>query len=359
MRYFGLILFVVIAFAGFDAPAGNIYTVEKIRVDERAGSAAAARNAAIFKGQQQALAIVLRRLTNVADASRLPDAFKIPPASIVQSFGVSDEKTSNKRYLATLKVTFKPDAVRNILRVHNIPISEVQAPPHLLLPVLETDKGMMLWGEHWWYKFWQSFDIVNIPTPLILPLGDIDDTRILSITALANNDVEKLWALAQRYQADAILVVRAREHKASNVVDDTALQLSSTLYGSLGGEVIVRRYVGATNREHLARYGTDELLTLLSERWKRVTTVKSDRETNIIAHAQYDGLDAWQKLLRGMEETTLIRDLQIQEISSSNAVLRMGFVGTPDQLAADLYRVGVLLVHEHNDWLLSNRPFIE
>lgn len=340
--------------------AGDIYTVDKILVDERAGSASAARRTAITNGQRRALEIVLRRLTNVTDISRLPAVSTIPPAGIVASFSVRDEKTSNQRYLASLKVTFKPEAIRTILRVRNIPISEVQAPPHLLLPVLETPTGPMLWGDHWWYQFWRSFDISNIPTPLILPLGDTDDSLTLSVEALDGGDEAKLWALARRYQADAILVVRARLDVPQDLLADTVLDLSSTLYGTLGGEVIVRRYVGDTTGERLAQYGTGELLTLLSDRWKQLTAVETAREADIVARAEYGDFAAWRQLLSGMEETTLIRNLNLEIISSRWAILRLSFVGTPDQLAADLYRVGVLLVRSADDrWVLSNRTFVK
>ena len=87
---------------GVAAAADDVFTVSGIPVDQTANTASAARAAAFRRGQRDALATLLRRLTLRADHERLPAVEKERLDFMVQALEVADEKTSDVRYLAGL-----------------------------------------------------------------------------------------------------------------------------------------------------------------------------------------------------------------------------------------------------------------
>lgn len=88
----------VAAIMAFPAGAQDIFTVTGVHVDERAETAAAARESALEIGQRKAFEEVVARLTLPEDRAGLamPDTSTI--TNMVRDFGVSNEKTSSVRY---------------------------------------------------------------------------------------------------------------------------------------------------------------------------------------------------------------------------------------------------------------------
>src|SRR5581483_8079165 len=84
----------LLAIAGAGARADDLYTVSGIAVDRTAASPQAARDAAITEAEQKAFAILMRRLTDPAQAARVPQPSGQTLADLVQGFQVENERAS-------------------------------------------------------------------------------------------------------------------------------------------------------------------------------------------------------------------------------------------------------------------------
>ena len=195
------------------AQASSVFEVAKINVDASADSTAAARALGLRRGQAEALRLVMQRLVKQAEWSLLPTLAELDVEALVEGFRISNEKTGNGRYLATLSVQFKPGPLRDLLRAKGMAVTEVQSRPALLLPVLEDLQGLQAWGEHWWQQEWSGYDIDNSPAPMLLPLGDLEDTQIANAEDILIGDPEKLQALNARYETDTVVVAHALCYK--------------------------------------------------------------------------------------------------------------------------------------------------
>src|SRR5437879_9187353 len=89
-----------------EAGAQDLYSVGGVAVDRTAATTQQARDAAIADGERKAFEILMRRLTDPSQASRLPRPSDRDLASIVQGFQVESERASATRYIATLDISF-------------------------------------------------------------------------------------------------------------------------------------------------------------------------------------------------------------------------------------------------------------
>ncbi|QXG78952.1 DUF2066 domain-containing protein [Rhodospirillum rubrum] len=192
--------------------AADAYKAPPINVDVTAGSPTEARQKAINDGQVKALRALLESLTTEGDHARLPAVTARDADAMVVDFGLANEKTAAKRYLATLNVRFNAAMVDRLLASSGIGHATTRDAPVLVLPVYQPQPSdpPQLWEDtNPWNEAWnKQTGLSEGLVPLVLGLGDIEDIsaldgkRALSADAAASG-------LAQRYGASDVLVLKA------------------------------------------------------------------------------------------------------------------------------------------------------
>jgi uncharacterized protein YbjQ (UPF0145 family) len=194
----------------FPAGAQDIFTVSGVRVDERAETAAAARERALEIGQRKAFEEVVARLTLPEDRAGLvmPDTDVI--TNMVRDFGVSDEKTSSVRYIADMTVRFKDDELRRFLRFRDISFAELQSKPVIIVPVYRSNNYLSLWDDpNPWREVWSRNIATSGLVPIKAPIGDLSDISTISAEQAESGAMDRLGQLANRYGADVAVVASA------------------------------------------------------------------------------------------------------------------------------------------------------
>ena len=92
--------------------ASDIFSVSNVAVDVTSKTASMAKISAFQKAQRNALKILLHRLTRNIDYERLPSLAPDDLDYIVKAIEVNQERISDVRYLANIKVKFKSSEVR-------------------------------------------------------------------------------------------------------------------------------------------------------------------------------------------------------------------------------------------------------
>jgi hypothetical protein len=330
------------------ACAGNVFQVDRIKVDVSAASTTLARATALQRGQAEALTKAMQRLVKQEEWERLPDIRTLDIENLVEVLRISDEKTGPTRYLATLSVEFKRGPLRDLLRSYGVAVTEVQNKPALLLPVLEDLQGLQAWGEHWWQQGWQNFDIDNNPAPLMLPMGDIEDSLIANAEDILIGDPIKLQTLNDRYGTQTVIVA----HALADV--EGQLGVTAYIFGAESSDVIVRTYRTGQPHEDMGRVAVDEISAALAERWKQVAAVASDERQMLRVRAAYPGLKDWTRLLSRLNEAKLVRDVTIVELAKNYAYVDIAYIGSVSQLGGNLGQRGLVLAEqETGGWTVT------
>ena len=335
------------------AQASSVFEVAKINVDASADSTAAARALGLRRGQAEALRLVMQRLVKQSEWSLLPTLAELDVEALVEGFRISNEKTGNGRYLATLSVQFKPGPLRDLLRAKGMAVTEVQSRPALLLPVLEDLQGLQAWGEHWWQQEWSGYDIDNSPAPMLLPLGDLEDTQIANAEDILIGDPEKLQALNARYETDTVVVA----HALADV--EGQLGVTAYIFAADSSDVIVKTYRTGTPHPEMARLAIADIMSDLAERWKSISAVASDEKQVLEIRAAFAGLPDWTRLLDRLEEADLVRDVSIIELTGNYAYVDLVYIGSLEQLERNLDQRSLRLGGDPTQYLLANQETAE
>ncbi len=347
-----------LASGGAYAGANELFTVTDVKVDATAATAAAAREVALPEGQSQALGILLRRLTLRADHANLP----VPPnhrvAELVMALEIAAERTSAVRYLARLTVRFKPEEVRLLLRLANVPFAETVRRPELVLPVYRIVGVPLLWDEpNPWKDAWAAGTAgVNL-VPLTVPIGDLSDMSDISAEDAVRGNVERLDAIARRYGAGATLVVIATP-AVDLVTGLPALTVVARRHdGEAGGTVIFeRRFAGdGVTVDALMVSAVDAVTREVEEAWKQMNLLRFDLPGQLQVSVPVGSIEEWIDVRGRLARVAAIRDAELKGLTRSQVSLLLDYVGEVPQLTLALAQQDLELSQGLGSWTLRLR----
>ncbi len=456
LRIFGFVLAVMLfqtistspfaASAYAQASTDDVFVVARVPVKARAESATQAKEIAQARGRREAIDILLRRLTPEQDwvylpslaANRVapqtgandggsagqwqPEAEAIPGASdpaslnssgkravviapnrlvdLEQSFEVYDEKSSAELYRALITYRFNPDAVRRLLKDARIPYSEAQTRTALVLPVLETSRSAYLWERNNpWLAAWKSRPYTHELTPMIAPLGDLEDTTLLTARQALALSPEGLAAIAAKYRVSQVIIAHAklqqvdgkdrvrvrllngyRESGKAEGVDEldlgnnglgdgivpAAVVHADTGYefrpqpdedfaatvGDVVADVTLSQPSG--NFPMLAERLINSVIAKYASGWKAKTLIDHAAEAVLPATAFFDAIQDWGRIRSALIETPLVGGVQIGALSKRGAEMEIRLFGDPSRLQVTMENQGVVFWTETGErWFLA------
>ena len=127
-----------------------LFGAASIAIDQRAATAAEAREAGVDAAARSAFLQVLGRLL-LADADQQQFASAHQYYTFTDFVHIIEENNLEKRYIATLDFCFDAERVRAALQADGLQWAELQSPPILLLPVWKDPGGASAWlrDNHW------------------------------------------------------------------------------------------------------------------------------------------------------------------------------------------------------------------
>ena len=129
------------------AAGKNVFHVEGVTVDARAQDELTAKALGLASAKQQAVQLLLARLSPRHDQDRLPEADAKTMNELVRDFSLANERFGGGRYLASLIVRFNPAAVRDLLRDHQISFAETHKEyPVWVLVCAATNDGEAIYA---------------------------------------------------------------------------------------------------------------------------------------------------------------------------------------------------------------------
>lgn len=401
--------------AGAHAVSEDVFVVPRVAVQAQAQSATAAKDLAQRDGRRRAITLLLRRLTVEEDWAKLPavgdisaptaqegaEPFAPAPSGprlsdadleeLESGFEVYNEKSSSTTYRAFVTYRFKPDAVRRLLRNSGIAYSEAQTRTALVLPVLETANGVYLWEENNpWMAAWKVRPYNNELTPMIAPLGDLEDAGGVSAKAALNLNEEALAALAERYSVNQVIVAHGRLRQANgedrlqvrlingyranpnaggetaladelgpaDTVEEGALDAAGYDGGVFGtaapspavtqvetGDVLADASLSRSsgNFPLLAEEAIEKAIAVYAKPWKEQTLINHSVTSLLDVSAYYGSLNEWAQIRSALVDTPLVGSVQVRALSRGGAEMLIQAYGDPQKLVVAMDAQGLSL----------------
>jgi hypothetical protein len=344
------------------APGSKAYTIANYPVDATAQNAVAAKEKAHADGQQAALGALLKRLVPVTAYSYLDRLKNLRAADFIDGVAIRSETNSSTQYIASLDVSFQPDAVRTLLQREGVPFVEEQAPRMVLVPVTAeagaSDRGGARYrpAEGTWSNVWKSLDLDNTLTPLrIEPLLPTVHNDTVAAVLAGDDSAERI--LSNEYKADFVLFAVAE-------VDEAGRQLNVTLAGiDPAGLLSWRRGYRVADGDvaYAMEFAAVVTQGVLEGRWK-VAKLEEAAGGGAVGGfggdvrmtVEFASLGEWNDLRSRILELPGVDDVRIGAVSARMAEVSVRYPGGGAGLAPVLARQGLALTGEGGQWVLRS-----
>ncbi len=320
--------------------ADEVYQVSGIPVDVTAETAAAAREAALAEGHQEAFRRLMERLVLEEDQVYVPELGQSEIAQLVQDFSVSNERTSTVRYLADLTFRFKPEAVRDLFRFHRLRFTETRSKPLLVLPIMQTESGPLLWEEdNTWAFAWAERDLSGELVPLLVPLGDLGDVALIDAERALSGDQVALADIALRYGTDEVLVAQAAL-TGDPETGAARLEMAADRFGETVRRVFDDSFVQTqpSGADELLGAGVDKVMASVQADWKALNHLSFDQQRMLSALVPVTELSDWLEVKRRLEAISSVIDMNLVYLTRQYAQVDISFIGDEAGLSRSLAR---------------------
>lgn len=357
--------------------ANDPYTVSNIAVDMQGTNAIEARDNAHAKARRDAFNILTGRLLDRDSQSRLPDAGDNDIAAMVNNFEINREKYSKDRYLASLNITFNPNAVRGYLQryatyappavsynnppavsaetPYGVPVTIPDTPvvtstTRLILPWYGEGGNTTLWRDpNPWREAWTAWTQTAQARDLgiVTPLGDITDMQMFNPAKPLSFDNDALQKLLNRYQANYAIIAMA--DPLPNGMMRVSLYQSTTMTPRFIDRIVAAgTTAGGTHNFLPAIYQSADRIREKTDSASSsviaqtpVLTIDSSVTTPVEAEVRLASLQQWIGVRQSLTMVGGISDLQIRSLSAGRAVVAFRYNGDPQALRADLGQRGL------------------
>lgn len=141
MRRLFLPVLLFVLFTVFSARAGQPSYSADVTVDVTADNASAARELAMRRANRQAVSAIAANFTTREGVTVLNKLTDDQLLNFIRETTVLEEKTSNVRYLAKLRITANDKILRQYLQEKNVPLVVASSAEVMVIPVFREGSG--------------------------------------------------------------------------------------------------------------------------------------------------------------------------------------------------------------------------
>lgn len=362
--------FVVIAILGAyllgAAPvlaADTVYTVGNYPVDAVGRDAVAAKKQAHAEGQQAALRSLLKRLVPVAAYPQLRRLQNLKSDDFVDGIAVLKEQNSTTEYIATMNFTFRPQAVKELLRRQGIPFLDEQAQPVIVVPIYRAPKSSgtalptaygQAEGARNWFAVWRDLDLVHALTPVKLQALK-REIHPDTISALLDGDTSSYRILTSEYGSEFVILAIAEPEPSRGRLKVTLIGRDAVDFFTMKRSYRIQEDLLYTS-ELAAVIG----LGVLEGRWKMVMAGSAMGANGLALPLQqvrfvvtFASAGQWRSIRKRIAQTAGVEQMEVGGLSARGATVILQYPGGAEQLVQSLTRQGLYLRRAGGGWLLQ------
>jgi Uncharacterized protein conserved in bacteria (DUF2066) len=335
----------------------SVFAVQGVDVDITDVDAQVAKQKALVDAQMKAFKLLAERLGNqsIVDSVAKYEEKQVLP--FLKSLSIEEESISPGRYKGKLTVRFLPARIRSLYGDFGVKVGSEQGPSLLILTVWKSATGNVLWEDNPWRQAWVNLRAEQSQVPIIVPLGDFDDTELLSVTDVLSEDAVKLEALRKRYDVKKVIIAFAEP--AENGAVHATMSGDSPL-GKLSFDKIYDAETGKT--EDSATLAAQRFHGVMLEKFKsgvvKVTEQKRQTEANarktLSVRVPFSGPSEWNGLRSRILSTPGVTGLDVSTLGADGAVVSLTFVGTPEEMQSSMQASGLNFTQGGSGWQITS-----
>jgi hypothetical protein len=319
------------------------YKVRDLVIDRTATTAAEATKQGSDEAKLVAAQRLIERLTLPEDRAQAREPIDVAVvATRLSRNQETQEQTKTFQAPGGIRVTgviaqnFVGKDVREYLDQRGVPFVDTQDAKALLVPSVGAGVDARQWGAQWTQTVSQGGQNRVV--------GRSDDTVLTPYVAL-----DEVWPRRPTFMdVQSEIGAAGADHAiVAEAYSQGGIYVRLIDLRTNGGELGV---VGPFSDLGSAKRGA---ITELERLWKVRSIIRTAGSTDIALTANFRDIAEWVKIRRSLETSRLIRNLNIESLSTVGADLRFAYSGRPDQLTSDLRAKGVDLRTADNGWVLQ------
>ena len=334
----------------------SIFAVQGVDVDVTDTDAATAKNKALVEVQVKAFRQLAERLGSpeVVAAVEAMETKDILP--YLRSLSIEQESISPGRYQGKLTVRFLPEKIKSFYSSHGVRVASGQGPAFLVLPMWKSANGPQLWEDNPWRQAWINLRAEQSQVPVIVPLGDLDDSEIISAQDVLSGDEVKLEAIRRRYDVKSVLVAFAEPTEDGGI---RATMNGNTPLGKITFDKTYRAESGDTRES--AELATKRFHQVMIEKFRSDSAKQasaeggdsgSRRQTLSVA-VPFAGPSEWNRMRSRILSTPGVVGLDVSSLGGDGAVVKLTVMGDMDKIEGRFRTSGLQLFRAGSSWVIQ------
>jgi hypothetical protein len=338
----------------------SIFAVQGVEVDVTDTDADTAKNKALVTAQMKAFTLLAERLGNPDIVKAVGEFEEDRVLPYLKSLSIEEESISPGRYKGKLTVRFLPNRVRSLYGEFGVKVAGEQGPSFLVLPIWKGASGQVLWEDNPWKQAWVNLRAEQSLVPIIVPLGDFDDSEMISVTDVLSEDQVKLEAIRRRYDVRKVIIAFAEPAENGAV---RAVMTGDSPLGKLSFDKI---YDGESGRvEESAALAAQRFHTVMLEKYKsgagrvadQAAVEKQKTSTNarktVSVRVPFAGPSEWNGLRSRILSTPGVNGLDVSSLGADGAVVALTFVGAAEDLQSAMQASGLNMSRAGGGWQIA------
>jgi hypothetical protein len=332
----------------------SVFAVQGVEADVTDKDVATAKNKALYDVQMKAIVMLAQRLGNETFAAEIAKLEAKDVLPLLKSLSIEQEGTGPGHYIGKFTVRFIPEKVQKLFESYGVTIVSQQATPMLVLPIWKAAEGAQLWEENLWRAAWLNLRAEQSLVPLIVPIGDIEDTAAITAQDVLNLDPIKLEVLRRRYGTRTILVAIAEPAEGNGVhammngeselgkitfdkiytADPATLESSAALAASRFHAVMVDKY--KSDKAKVQQVGAD-----------------ADVSRSIPVAVPFSSPSEWNAIRSRILSSPGIIGVDVSTLAGDGAVIRLMYVGDLQFVQSSMQGTGLQMSQIGGNWVIQ------
>ncbi|MBE6443142.1 MAG: hypothetical protein E7020_00545 [Alphaproteobacteria bacterium] len=323
------------------------FTVE-IKVDVSDASASIARDKAMNSATRAAVTAVAKRISTSDGAKRISEMTDAQLINFVKETSVLNEKNSDVRYMADLKIIINEELLKQYMQEREIPLLAKNNTSILIIPIFRefADDTPMLWeADNPWKNAWDNSTLSSAIK--FIPISNsANNMSIINAEKAAIVDINSLENIANANQTTDVYVLDA----AYNGIE--GLTIIAT---SLSGEKFEINVNGTKSSG--AELFNQAVIEARNHVEQRVLTSKANEETQeneLIILYPFSSLGQWIKAEQKIKSIPEITSMEVQAMAPGKSQFKLSHTNSFENIQRSLRAQGYILENGGNYMILKN-----
>jgi hypothetical protein len=243
-------------------------------------------------------------------------------AHYVQQYSYRHVKGSKDYWL---QVDFDPLNVTQLLQQAQLPSWGPDRPLVLMWVLIQRPGQALHWlgqGVDSSYALYRQLS-ERRGVPILFPTLDLETLETVDLQAVWHGNVRALRQAAQRYQANATMIV---------TIEEVAPQRWRSHWTLLMGQNRLHWNVDETRLSDLVAHGMNQLATTLASQFATTRLQDSASHEILMTIGGLDNLKLYHKALRYIQRLDDVTAVSVQAIHNDQVTLRLSIMGSDDRL---------------------------